>query len=307
MRNRKNNQGDKMLSKLLIPIFYDIDEFCKIFLPIWQAQLIDNGKQRNRQGNLTLSEIMTIVVLFHISGYRTFKDFYIQYAQIFLQPYFPKLVSYNRFIELMPSVVVPILVYLKRCKMGSKTGISFIDSTSLSVCHNRRNLQNKTFKNFAERGKTSMGWFFGFKLHLIINDKGEIISFALTTGNVSDNNLKLIESLSRKLFGKLFGDRGYISQKLSKNLFSKGVQLITKTKKNMKNQFITFFDKILLRKRAIIESVNDELKNICQVEHSRHRSPINFLVNLFAGLVAYSFFPKKPSINFGKALSPLYF
>ena len=167
----------------------------------------------------------------------------------------------------------------------------------LKVCHNLRIGSNKVFKDIAKRGKSSVGWFYGFKLHLIINDKGEILSFALTKGNVDDRNEKIIEHLTQKLHGKLFGDRGYISAKLFKLLYEKEIQLITRTKNKMKNQFMPLFDKILLRKRAIIETVNDELKNICQIEHSRHRSFSNFLVNLVSGLIAYMYKPKKPSLN----------
>ena len=180
---------------------------------------------------------------------------------------------------------------------GKPTGISFIDSTSLKVCHNRRIYSHKVFKLYAARGKNSVGWFYGFKLHLVINDRGEICSFYLTAGNVDDRNIGIIDSLCRELWGKLFGDRGYISKALFERLYRQGIQLITRLRKNMKNVLMDMGDKILLRKRAVIESVNDFLKNICQVEHSRHRSIPNFLVNLLAAISAYSFLPHKPSIS----------
>lgn len=140
-----------------------------------------------------------------------------------------------------------------------------------------------------------MGWFYGFKLHLVVNDKGEIVSFCLTTGNVDDRNESVIELLSKDLFGKLFGDRGYISKKLFQFLYNNGIQLFTKIESNMKNKLIPIEDKLLLRKRAIIETINDFLKNICYIEHTRHRSIINFLVNIAAGISAYSFIPKTKS------------
>ena len=140
-----------------------------------------------------------------------------------------------------------------------------------------------------------MGWFFGFKLHLVINDKGEIMAFKLTQATTDDR--EPVESLTKDLIGKLVGDRGYISQKLFDALFKKGLQLITKIKKNMKNKLLPLFDKLLLRKRAVIESVNDQLKNISQIEHSRHRSIDNFMVNLLSGIAAYALQPKKPSLN----------
>ncbi len=176
-------------------------------------------------------------------------------------------------------------------------GISFVDSTPLRSCHSRRIHQHKTFKGIAERGQCSLGWFFGFKLHQIINDKGEILSFYLTKGNVDDRNVKVMKSMTENLFGKLFGDKGYISKALSDPLFGNGIQLIAKPKKNMKNQSITPNDRILLRKRAIIECVNDELKNMCKIEHTRHRSVNNFLINILGALTAYCFFTKKPSLK----------
>ena len=141
-----------------------------------------------------------------------------------------------------------------------------------------------------------MGWFYGFELHLIINEQGEILSFCLTSGNVDDRNEAVMDSLTKEIFGKLFADRGYISQKLFEKLLKKDITLITRAKKNMKNKLMDYYDRLMLRKRTVIESVNDFLKNICNIEHSRHRSITNFLVNLVSALAAYSFLPKKPSI-----------
>ena len=284
---------------MLLNIFYEIDNFCKAFVRFWQRFLLKQGlAKRIKPCSLCLSEIMTIVVNFHMSGFRTFKDYYIKYVCQSLRCEFPGLVSYNRFVELMSGALVPLMTYLQRCRYGKVTGISFIDSTTLKVCHNRRIRQHKTFRSLAQRGKTSMGWFYGFKLHLIVNEKGELLSTMLTRGNVDDRNRSLMQTLTKNIIGKLFGDKGYLSSPLFKFLFKRGVQLITKLKKNMANKLMPLIDKLLLRKRALIESINDELKNMCQIEHTRHRSPINFLVNLFSGLVAYTFFPKKPSIRY---------
>jgi hypothetical protein len=147
------------------------------------------------------------------------------------------------------------------------------------------------------RGKTSTGWFFGFKLHLIINDRGEILNFVFTQGNTDDRDLGVFSKLAREVTGKLFGDKGYISQKLFDFLFADGLHLFTKLRSNMKNQLMNTRDKLLLRKRAVIETVNDELKNLCQIEHSRHRSFTNFFTNLMAGMACYCFKPKQPSVN----------
>lgn len=241
------------------------------------------------------SELMTIVILFHQSHYRTFKAYYLECVQRHLRSEFPTLVSYSRFVELMPTILVPLVAYL-HTQLGHCTGISFIDSTSLAVCHNARIQQHRVFAGRAARGKTSVGWFFGFKLHLVVNDQGELVAFCLTPGNVDDR--RPVPKLVKGLVGKLIGDKGYLSQPLAQQLLvTHGLHLITKLRKKMHNRLLDWSDKLLLRKRAIIETINDQLKNICQIEHSRHRSPINFLVNLVAGLIAYCHQPKKPSLG----------
>ena len=189
------------------------------------------------------------------------------------------------------------MMFLHYCCRGECTGISFIDSTVLRVCHKKRIKRNKVFKNIAKVGKSSMGWFFGFKLHLIINDKGEILSFYLSKGNTSDNNAKIITEMTKEIFGKVFGDKGYINKALADILFDDGIQLITAVRRNMKQKALSNEEKLLLRKRSVIETVNDELKNICQVEHTRHRSIAGFILNIMSAIAAYSFFPKKPSIK----------
>ena len=205
--------------------------------------------------------------------------------------------SYNRFVELEKEVLLQLTVFIKEVLLGTCTGISFVDSTPLRVCRNQRILIHKTFEGLAERGKCSMGWFFGFKLHLIINDKGEILNFMLTQGNVDDREPLKQNKFLKNIKGKLCADKGYIGQALFENLFLNGIQLITKVKNNMKNSLMSVADKILLRKRALIETVNDELKNIAQIEHSRHRSFNNFIANSLSAIAAYCFFEKKPAID----------
>lgn len=278
-----------------VAVFCAIDDFCKEFEPGWQKRLLTAVlKQRERKSRLCLSEVLTIMVGFHLSGYRTFKDYYLRQVLTHQRHYFPKLVSYNRFVELLPGMLVPLCCFLVT-RFGQCSGISFIDSTKISVCHNRRIWSHKVFRALAKRGKTSVDWFYGFKVHLVVNDCGELLAVKITAGNVDDRNP--VPELARALFGKLFGDRGYISQSLFEQLWAPGVQLITKLRKNMKSKLLPLFDKLLLRKRTLIETINDQLKNISQIEHSRHRSPFNFFVNLLAGLVAYTFREKKPSLN----------
>lgn len=279
-------------------LFCKFDDFCKEFESDWNKILLSSGSTtRNRHGKLSLSERMTIFTLFHQSNFRTFKHFYKNFIEKNMKEYFPALISYERFVALMPSMLIPmtLFVYSQR---GKCTGISYIDSTKLAVCKNIRIPRNKVFKDIAKRGKSSVGWFFGFKLHLIINDKGEILAFHISTGNIDDRIP--VELMSRGLFGKLFGDKGYLSQKLFKNLMDKGLQLITTIRAKMKNKLMPIADRILLRKRYIIETINDQLKNISQIEHSRHRSSLNCMVNVLGGLAAYCFQKKKPSINIGQ-------
>ena len=284
----------------LVETFCSVDDFCQLFEPHWERMQLQSGLcQRKRKSRLSLSEVMTIIIHFHQSGYRTFKNYYQNHVRVHLRGEFPGLVSYSRFVRLMKRAIVPLLFYLK-VNQGSCTGISFVDSTPIRVCHNRRIQRHKTFKGLAAHGKTTMGWFYGFKLHLVVNEYGAILAFQLTPGNVDDR--KPVPFLSRTLFGKLFADRGYISHDLFDMLFQEDVQLITGIRKNMQNRLMPWVDKLLLRKRSIIETINDQLKNISQIEHSRHRSFANFCVNLIAGLIAYCLQPKKPSLHIHDAL-----
>lgn len=279
----------------IVALFCDIDDFCQTFAPQWQRHLVNEGSRRRwREPRLCLSEVMTIVVNFHQSGYRTFKDYYLRYVTLHLRWAFPQLVSYSRFVELMPEALVPLCAYLQTRK-GRSAGVAFIDSTLLAVCHPKRSRRHRVLGGLARWGRNSLGWCYGFKLHLLINDVGELLACRLTVANVDDR--VPVPALVAEVRGKVFGDRGYISQALFATLFAQGVQLITKLRKDMKNKLFPMIDKLLLRKRSVIETVNDQLKNISQIEHSRHRSVTNFLVNLVAGLIAYTYQPKKPSLH----------
>lgn len=195
--------------------------------------------------------------------------------------------------ELMPRCFAALYAFFQTIK-GLCTGISFIDSTGLAVCHNRRIQRHRVFASYAGRGKSSVDWFFGFKLHLVINHRGEIIDFRLTAGNVDDR--RPVKGFSQKLFGLLIGDKGYLGGALHDDLAENGVQLITPVRRNMKPPKRTSLERYLLQHRSLIETVNDKLKNLCQIEHTRHRSLNNFLINLMAGLVAYCLAPKKPKL-----------
>lgn len=287
-----------MLRAKITEIFVTVDDFCKEIEPLIEDYRLTDSRVRirNRKTSLCESEMITILIAFHSGHFTNFKHFYLHFVCAQLRDDFPGLVSYNRFIELQERVALLFMLFLKFKCMGKSGGINFIDSTHIHVCHNRRIYQHKVFKGVAERGQCSLGWFYGFKLHLIINDKGEILSFYLTKGNMDDRNIKVLTKMTENIFGKLFGDRGYVSQALADLLWGNGIQMIAKPRKNMQSN-LSETDKILLRKRALIECVNDELKNICKLQHTRHRSVNNFLINTISALAAYSFFPKKPSLN----------
>jgi hypothetical protein len=258
--------------------------------------VIDTGNSRCRSGKLSLSEMLFIVVLFHIEPFKNFKTFYLYGICEKHRDKFKELPSYERFVQLMPRLLVPLAVLLHSLS-GEKTGIYFADSTKLSVCHNKRINRNRVFKGLAERGKSSMGWFYGFKLHMIINHKGEIVAVKITKGNEGD--AKPFEAMAEalNLKGKCFGDRGYIGKELFERLYNKGLHLVVSIRKNMKNRLMPLMDKLMLRKRFLIETVFGVLKQDMNIDHTRHRSPFNFLVNLLAALVAYSYKTNKPAVK----------
>ena len=284
----------------LLEVFCHIDDFCQTFqMPTPKLSLPGVKTSRQHILSMTPSEIMTVLVQFHSSHYRDFKAYYCQHVCVYLASEFPGLPSYQRFVEWMPRTLIPLTLYLVSL-FGACSGVSFCDSTKISVCHNRRISRHKTFKTIAQRGKTSVGWFFGFKLHLLFNDQGEVVWLLLTPGNVDDRVglTNMLEQDECNIFGKIFADKGYISQPLFEKLLrEKHIALITGLKKNMHtNKPMLAQDALFLRKRSIVETIIDQLKNISQIEHSRHRSPQNFLVNLICGLIAYCHQPKKPAL-----------
>ena len=287
----------------ILTVFCQIDDFCQEFEPKFNQMLLSDGKrQRNKPSAMCLSEVMTILVMFHVLGFRNLKTFYNNFVCCYWRKEFPNLLSYNRFVELERDALIPLWCYLHLLR-GTCSGISFVDATTLKVCQNLRIPRHKVFLGSAGRGQTSIGWFYGFKLHLMINDRGEILTCYVSAGNVDDRQpIPGMVKKAQRMFGKLFGDRGYISKALTECLQLENLQLVTGIKKNMKNKLVDLFDKLLLRKRAIIETVNDQLKNISQVEHSRHRSLWNFLGNVASGLIAYCLREKKPSLNLDKTL-----
>ncbi len=286
----------------LIELYCSVDDFWKFFKSEWDKHLVNRTWPHGPAPQLSTSEMMTIVILFHQSHFKNFKHFYCDYVLKDLRKEFPNLISYSRFVYLMKNLFIPLFAFALYNR-GRITGISFVDSTKIQICHNKRISRNKVFSGWAKRGKTSAGWFYGFKLHLIINELGEILAFQFTAGNTSD--VSMLKELSVGIVGKLFGDKGYQSAKTTMYLFKKGLRLFTTLRNNMKNKLIELQDKVLLRKRVLIETVNDQLKNISQLEHTRHRSIGNFFINALAAIAAYIRQPKKPHINLGELKSAL--
>jgi len=247
---------------------------------------------------MSSSEILTILIFFHHCQIRNFKHYYLHYVGVHLSKDFPNLVSYNRFIQWMPSEMIILLNFVLSCCLGNTTGTYYIDSCPLKVSHNLRIPQHKTFDGIARSGKTSVGWFFGFKLHLVINHLGEIVAFFITPGNVSDINARLIQKLTKGLRGEIFGDKGYISKKVKTKLKEQGLELVTKIRKNMKPRLLPHSQEKKLQKRAVIECVINALKNKAYVEHARHRSFVGMINNITAAIAAYHFFDQKPKVEF---------
>lgn len=289
---------DAKKEEILYQMFIEVDEFCNAYQDYSQNHglSIGNAPSVGPRAQLCDSEVITLLLFYHRSGYKCFQYYYESCACTELAHYFPRIVSYSRFLSLIKGVAVPLMLFAHyKCGQGDRTGIYFADSKKLPVCDNRRIHSNKVFKDIAARGKSSTGWFYGLKLHLIINNIGEIIQFSITAANVSDNNKTVLEKLFLGLKGKCFADKGYLS-KFFDHFLQKGIQIVTKLRKNMKNAIMHMNDKLWLKKRAVIESVNDILMTVFDIDHTRHRCPWNAVCHTLAGIAAYAFYPQKPSV-----------
>ena len=282
-----------------IALFCCLDDFAKLFEEWQRHHLIPSERQRRRVGKLCLAEMLFIMVLFHISSYKDFKHFWLYGIKQQYRDCFGELPSYSRFVRLMPRLLLPSYLLLHYFR-GEETGIYFADSTKLAVCHNARINRNRVFQGLAKRGRSTMGWFFGFKLHLLINHKGQLMAFRITAGNKDDR--QPLEAMSAALQGKVFADKGYLSKSLLERLWQRGLHLVTGIRRNMKNYLMPMLDKLLLRKRFIIETLFDKLKSHMSLEHTRHRSPINALVHILSCLAAYTL--AQPKLNIGRIVTP---
>lgn len=287
------------MHKDITEIFCFIDDFAKLYEQKEKKYLLPSNRQRYRECSMSLGELLTIMVIFHTSYAKNFKYFYKSYVEHFYRQDFPNAVSYNRFVELISRLFIPLNTLL-HLLFGEETGIYFIDSTTIKACHNKRRYRNKVFAGLAKSSKSSMGYFYGFKLHAIINHKGEFMALKMTKGNVDDRTP--VPELSKGLIGIMAADKGYIKQNLFIELYERGLKMVHGIKKNMKNKLMDLSERILLRKRSIIETVFDYLKNKMDIEHTRHRSAINAFVHIVSTLVAYSLKKCKPSINFSYSI-----
>lgn len=286
----------QMSEEKLIEVFVAVDDFMILFDQWMTTRSLETTRKPTRQPDLTTSEIITILVYYHHSGYKNFQYYYQRLVLPQMHTHFPELVSYQRFIDLIPRQVATLHVLTKwLCLLSKQTGYYFADSKKLPVCDPKRIHNHRVLADIAQRGKSSTGWFYGLKLHLVINQLGQIMNFLITPANVSDNNETVLRLLLRKLKGKCYADKGYIS-KLFEQFYQEGLQIVTKLRKNMKNALLPLVDKLRLKKRALIESVNDILMSVLDIDHSRHRSPLNALAHTMAGLVAYHFYDTKPSV-----------
>lgn len=272
------------MKKCIITVYYLIDNFCKIYEEWTRYNLLSTNQQRYRIGKLSLAELITIVIYFYLSPCKDFKNYYLYYLPHKYKGYF-NLPCYSRIVQLWPRLILPLSIMLQLLR-GEDTGTYFIDSTKLSICHAKRTSSNRVFGKIAKVGMSSYGWFMGFKLHLIINNKAEIIAIKITKANRTD--LSVLESITQKITGKVFGDKAYICKELWFKLYSRNLRMITNIRKDMKNYLLELEDKAMLWKRVLIESVFNILKNRMNLEHTRHRSPVNFLVHILACVTSYA-------------------
>lgn len=281
----------------LIQIFCECDDFYKKYEQfIVNKTLEKRSPNSNRTPGLHMSEIMTILILYHLTGKKCFQYYYTDFVQKHLQSYFPNLVSYSRFIELIPRSLLPLWLFVNTCRTGQKTGFYFADSKKLPVCDNLRIKKNKVFKDIAGRSKSSTGWFYGLKLFLVINQYGQVMRCLISPANIADNNIDMMRRMFQQLKGFVFADKGFISQKAFEEFYQYGLKIVTTIKQNMKNRLMSTAEKLGLKKRNLIESVNDLLMTICDIDHTRHRSPINAITHALAGIAAYSYLDKLPTI-----------
>ena len=280
----------------LIALYFEVDNLVIAYKKYQKRKGRLPVQKQGRRPALNGAEICTVLVAYHFSGYKCFEYYYKNSIQKHFKDCFPDAPSYECFLSYIPRVTDMMYLWLLySCSQSKRTGLYFIDSKKLEVCHLKREKSNRVFKDYARKGKSSMGWFYGLKIHLVINNLGQIISFKLTSGNTADNNQDLLQYLLKSLEGCCVGDKGYLT-KLFDFFYENGLHILTKPKKNMKNKLMPPLWNKIIDKRGVIESVFDILTSICDIEHSRHRKPQNAFTHIFGSLIAYQFLDKKPTV-----------
>lgn len=276
----------------LTEIFVETDDF---LLELQQLALQHGFPASMWHSGFSRSEVMSVLTAYHFSGRKCFKYFYCHDILKHYASWFPDAPGYHRFVALIPDVVVELYLLLKwRCQPALAE--NYIDSKPLKVCHIKREEQHKVLADWARKGKGSLGWFYGFKLHAVIRSDARLSNFMLTPGNVADNNHELLRYLLKEVQGKVYGDKGYLS-KLKAELLEKGVDLVAKMRNNSKKEVpVIAKDAYYLRHRGLVETVFGQWVALIDLEHTRHRAPINFLCNIFTALLAYTFLDHYPSI-----------
>jgi Transposase DDE domain len=279
----------------MVTRFCEIDDFCRSLLAGEHPQLpARSGQKKGRGGCLSWSEVMTSRVFFPASHDRTFQHFYQGQMLLPGRAEFPGRPRYKRFVELIPMAWLALCGYLPT-RPGPATGLQCIDSLPLRVCHHRRLSSHKVLAGLAQRGQSSRGWCYGFPLPLVSKAQGEVLGLTLTPGHSDDR--RPVAKLVPQRWGQWFGERGDLGQELLEQLWAQGLPLITKLKRHRRNKLMPLLDKLLLRKRALLECVHDQRKNSSQLQHPPHRSAINGIVNRLAAVVAYTFPPQKPALD----------
>jgi hypothetical protein len=284
-------------TRKVVEVFCFMDDFCQQVSQYLATHPLPLGLEPRaaggRKASLSESEVLTILVLYHLSGFKCFMYFYQRLVLGQLRSYFPKACSYPQFLSLARQACLhAFLLAHYRSGLSARSGHYYIDSKKLPVCDNHRIHSHCVFEAVAQRGKSSTGWFYGLKLHLVTNQHRELVRFLITPAKVADNNKQVLSSLLKRLPGKCYGEKGYLSA-LLKELLEQGLHLVAKVRKNMKNMLLSLSDKINLRKRGAIEAINDILMSVCDIDHTRHRNPINVLVHIISGLTAYTFLEHK--------------
>lgn len=289
---------------MLDEIYYEVDEFNQLYLEKIAGFASNiNWYPKRKIGCMSMGEIMTILIFYHYSHYKNFKQYYEQYVCKDLKRDFPILVSYDRFIWYIPMTLLPMLCFhLCRCKLSTRTNNYFIDSTKIVACHPKRVHQNEVFKGIASWGKTSTGWFYGIKIHLVINNLGEIMQTCFTTGSMPDTNIGVLFYLLKDLSGWVFGDKGYLMSQAKMDFieYDGTLDFFAKPRNNTQKsnqKFMPDEAKKMAKKRPIIETVIGLQKGVLDLEHTRHRSALNAFTHMLAAMCAYSFYQRKPKVS----------